>query len=264
VRPSTIVNSQQHNRTTDTIATIRVEIHIRLPHSPKTIIVLFLLLSTTHPYKPESMNHYATLNLSFPAPHTPADIKRAYQAALLANHPDKSEVRPLFTFVPSTVDQIRAAYAVLSDPALRAAHDLELALSSLPKAGGPTRDDIAAAEEVDLDALPFDCGRRCWLRRCRCGAVARLDELDLDAADSNGEAAVLVPCEGCSLWARVVFAVDDGVDWEGVAVDDADVELDESMVDDADDEADEDEDDDDDSDDEEDDDGDCKGYTTLI
>ena len=65
---------------------------------------------------------------------------------------------------------------------------------------------------------------------------------------------MLVPCEGCSLWARVVFAVDDGIDWEGVAVDDASVELDEGIADDADDEAEE-EDDDDDSDDDEDDDG---------
>jgi curved DNA-binding protein CbpA len=196
---------------------------------------------------PAKMNHYATLNLAFPAAHSPADIKRAYRAALLSNHPDKAlgptPAVGLFNFVTPSVDDIRTAYAVLSDPRLRAAHDLELALrASKPPPAGPTEAEAAAADEVSLVGLPFDVDGGGWLLRCRgCGAVAVLDELEMDEADYVGQAALMVPCESCSRWAKVLVTGFDGVDWDGLAAgadglaDDGEAGEDEDMAEDADD-----------------------------
>lgn len=51
-----------------------------------------------------------------------------------------------------------------------------------------------------------------WTRPCRCGAEKgfRILESELESAEARGEREVLVGCEGCSLWVRVGFDVEEG------------------------------------------------------
>lgn len=50
-----------------------------------------------------------------------------------------------------------------------------------------------------------------WVRGCRCGAGKgfRILEYELERASRRGEKEVLVGCEGCSLWVRVGFDVEE-------------------------------------------------------
>ena len=49
-------------------------------------------------------------------------------------------------------------------------------------------------------------------RACRCGADKgfMILEEELEDAEGRGEKEVLVGCEGCSLWVRVGFDVEEG------------------------------------------------------
>jgi diphthamide biosynthesis protein 4 len=51
-----------------------------------------------------------------------------------------------------------------------------------------------------------------WTRACRCGDDKgfRILEEELGDAEARGEKEVLVGCEGCSLWVRVGFEVEEG------------------------------------------------------
>lgn len=51
-----------------------------------------------------------------------------------------------------------------------------------------------------------------WTRKCRCGDEQgfRILERELEEAERRGEREVLVGCEGCSLWVRVGFDVEEG------------------------------------------------------
>lgn len=55
-------------------------------------------------------------------------------------------------------------------------------------------------------------GEMQWTRSCRCGAEQgfRILESELEEAEGRGESEVLVGCEGCSLWVRVGFDVEEG------------------------------------------------------
>ncbi|CAO2648940.1 Nn.00g098890.m01.CDS01 [Neocucurbitaria sp. VM-36] len=55
-------------------------------------------------------------------------------------------------------------------------------------------------------------GKMEWTRPCRCGAEKgfRILEEELEDAEGRGEKEVLVGCEGCSLWVRVGFDVEEG------------------------------------------------------
>lgn len=55
-------------------------------------------------------------------------------------------------------------------------------------------------------------GKMEWARPCRCGAEKgfRILEEELEDAEGRGEKEVLVGCEGCSLWVRVGFDVEEG------------------------------------------------------
>ena len=50
-----------------------------------------------------------------------------------------------------------------------------------------------------------------WTRACRCGADKgfRIRETELEDAAARGDTEVLVGCEGCSLWVRVGFEVEE-------------------------------------------------------
>ncbi|PGG96071.1 hypothetical protein GX51_08001 [Blastomyces parvus] len=130
-----------------------------------------------------------------------------------------------------TIDQITTAYKVLSDPVARAEYDRSLRLLGINgnKHGYGHGDDEGTSfrtgmEVFDLDDMqmaggafgsdsgtnPSDNGSGgTWYHSCRCGEergfVVLEEELEREA--ERGE--VVVGCRGCSLWAKVVFAVDE-------------------------------------------------------
>jgi diphthamide biosynthesis protein 4 len=75
-----------------------------------------------------------------------------------------------------------------------------------PSTSGSTGREGEVEVEGDGD------GQMEWTRSCRCGAEKgfRILEEELEDAEKRGEKEVLVGCEGCSLWVRVGFEVEEG------------------------------------------------------
>jgi diphthamide biosynthesis protein 4 len=155
-------------------------------------------------------------------------LKNAYHKALLKHHPDKYSPSP--TPTPGgresnvyTIDDVTNAYKVLSDPVLRAEFDRDLILQrkSFHQAAGNSDDvsfhtgleiiDLEDMNEQDDDAT----GSLNWYRGCRCGDAKGfiVTEDELEAEAQHGE--ILVGCRGCSLWIKVLFAVEDDRQEEG-------------------------------------------------
>jgi len=165
---------------------------------------------TAHPIPSNTMNHYETLGLataSSTSSVTPQDIKRAYHAALLKHHPDKGPISP---HAPS-VDAIKAAYAILSNPSSRKSYDAILATRSNSTFSSDAGLFRTGEEKVDLDDLTWDEKDGSWYRSCRCGEVHGfvVTEDVLAHEHDQGGREVLVGCVGCSLWLRVSFGVVD-------------------------------------------------------
>lgn len=195
-----------------------------------------------------SHSHYEILSLPFtgtPTSPSKQQLKLAYHKALLKHHPDKASSvtsdsalqsqsqsqsqsqqsqhpntslsSPRSASAPSyTIDQITTAYKTLSDPQLRAEYDRGLRLDR-EKAVGHGQGKNGAVfhtglEVVDLEDLGCDEeGQKVvWYRGCRCGDdrgfLVTEDELEREA--EHGE--IVVGCRGCSLWMKVLFAVDEG------------------------------------------------------
>ena len=159
-------------------------------------------------------NHYVVLALpSHPSKTkdiTDQDIRLAYRRALLLHHPDKS--RPSLTSPLTsqhTIDAITLAYKTLIDPRTRSEHDRSLLTSSSSSAAPrvPSQPSHPGLETVDLGDMGYDEKAQMWYRGCRCGKdgayVITEEELELNA--EYGE--TITPCQGCSLWLRVTFAV---------------------------------------------------------
>jgi len=189
-----------------------------------------------------------------------ADFRRGYKIALLAAHPDKqtsatADAEKKMTRGEKggegggyTVDDVKEAYAILTDPKSRADYDSWLlhnrdtlgSSRSSHTASLPSSDFILGLELVDLsdfdvvDPVSDTCTgvvdsakgsnvqgggegteeeQMQWTRPCRCGAEAgfRILEQELEEAEERGEMEVLVGCQGCSLWVRVGFEVEVGV-----------------------------------------------------
>lgn len=176
-------------------------------------------------------DHYTILNLPFTSSValTKQQLKLAYHRALLRHHPDKAQVpntkeadhltldrrdrenQPTYTY---TIDEITTAYKTLSDPSSRAEYDRALRLD---RAKTVEREKTGAVfhtglEVVDLEDLVEDethTGEMVWYRGCRCGDEKgfMVTEGDLEREVEHGE--VVVGCRGCSLWMKVLFAVED-------------------------------------------------------
>lgn len=182
------------------------------------------------------MNHYTTLSLPSPFAHKLSDnhkpsnseeIKQAYRRALLTHHPDKSNVinspEDSSAGKPS-VDAIKLAYTILSDPKTRAEYDRDLFLQQKSAAdvidSAPSTDrrrDFRTGEElVDLDEMAYDETAGLWYRACRCGEQRgyTATEAQLEEEERKGGREVVVGCCGCSLWLRVAFDVTDDNDNE--------------------------------------------------
>ena len=171
---------------------------------------------------PSTQNHYEVLALppasaSNPAP-TLSAIRTAYHRALLVHHPDKSPHRalPCTASRPKyTVDQISQAYRILGDPKSRSSFDQKLRLhpQSFTVGTDNTRSVsglTANSEIVDLDDLVYDDEQRLWYRGCRCGQKRGFIVTENHLESHSGEGEALVGCTGCSLWIKVLFAVEGG------------------------------------------------------
>ncbi|MFL6592371.1 MAG: J domain-containing protein [Luteimonas sp.] len=73
-------------------------------------------------------NHYATLNVAMDAPD--AVVRAAYRVLAARYHPDRREGAGA-----ARMQQVNAAYDVLSDPRRRAEHDAELHRQRCRRAG---------------------------------------------------------------------------------------------------------------------------------
>lgn len=186
-------------------------------------------------------DYYQILDIPF-CPSSAAlskqQIKLAYHKALLKHHPDKAgvvtqnaeikgsvtrdgissqwgdEVAGARTY---TIDEITTAYKTLCDPVLRAEYDRTLRLDRLKVVEREKTGDVfhTGLEIVDLEDLAYDedCedggSGTCWYRGCRCGDERgfMVKEEDLEREADHGE--IVVGCRGCSLWLKVLFAVED-------------------------------------------------------
>ncbi|EQC33270.1 hypothetical protein SDRG_09252 [Saprolegnia diclina VS20] len=122
-----------------------------------------------------------------------AEIKQAYHAAILMSHPDKQKAAEDVSSLD--FQQVHAAYQTLRSAETRRAYDLSLQEAKL-------RDEKRISDEVDLDDMTFDEESGCYAHACRCGEhyFISIDELE-DGTD-------VVPCDGCSLNIRVLYAME--------------------------------------------------------
>lgn len=174
-------------------------------------------------------DHYTILNLPFTdSPNSilsKQKIKLAYHKALLKHHPDKvGEASDLQqtqwatkdnTARTYTIDEITTAYRTLSDSRARAEYDRALRLDRAKTAEREKTGDVfhTGLEIVDLEDLACDESNEdavCWYRGCRCGDDRgfTVTEDDLEREAEHGE--IVIGCRGCSLWLKILFAVDDG------------------------------------------------------
>ncbi|KAH7401828.1 diphthamide biosynthesis protein 4 [Phaeosphaeria sp. MPI-PUGE-AT-0046c] len=197
-------------------------------------------------------DYYATLNLSASSSdeHTSQDLRRAYKLSLLAAHPDKNSNSTSPQQQQHTIDQIKEAYAVLSDERNKAEYDnyLRLHPELIGQNSGPAGREIekeflmglevldlsdfdvldpgftfsnptptqagGSEEEMEVEVEIERNGQMEWTRACRCGdekGYVILEE-ELEDAENRGESEVLVGCGGCSLWVRVGFGVEEDED----------------------------------------------------
>ena len=120
-----------------------------------------------------------------------------------------------------TIDEITTAYRTLTSPHLRAEYDRSLRLDRLKNAAahGGKADGVefrTGLEVADLEDMSFEergdgdgDDDSFWYRECRCGDKRGflITEHDLEKEMDHGE--IVVGCRGCSLWMKVLFAVED-------------------------------------------------------
>jgi diphthamide biosynthesis protein 4 len=164
--------------------------------------------------------HYEVLHIQDDAELTSESVKQAYHRALLLYHPDKLQQSNTTTAAPKTaprpagnptIDQIVAAYAVLSDPEQRKSYNAAL------KTSHGHNVSHQGIDTFDLDDMQYSevNGRAFWQRGCRCDSKEGyiVTEYDLEKADKeqtaqqDGFQELLVQCRGCSLIVRITFAV---------------------------------------------------------
>lgn len=112
-------------------------------------------------------NHYAVLNVAMDAPD--AVVRAAYRVLAAQFHPDRHAADPAML---QCMQQVNAAYRVLSDPRLRAAHDAELRHARRRRANdardAATTHHAASRELADApaDAVRMQVDALAWRRAC--------------------------------------------------------------------------------------------------
>lgn len=162
------------------------------------------------------------------------DIKVAYRRALLIHHPDKIKITPsapstnqsqvhtnhTYTSISTsasdptltthyTIDEIVTAYNVLLDPVQRTEYDHALIRQDkdagvVPEPGAGSHMGV---EVFDLEDLDYNQEDDTWTRPCRCGDLRGYLLTDTDLERESQHAEIYVGCRGCSLFIKVLFAV---------------------------------------------------------
>ncbi|KIW94711.1 uncharacterized protein Z519_04688 [Cladophialophora bantiana CBS 173.52] len=152
------------------------------------------------------------------------DVKAAYRRALLIHHPDKAPATTKDASLKSlrnngastpipvySIDDIVVAYEVLSDPAKRAEYDrtLDRGVNFDWKGKSDEKGTHIGVEVYDLEDLKYDEFQTIWSKSCRCGDEQGyiVTESDLEKEAQQGE--VYVGCRGCSLFIKVLFALEE-------------------------------------------------------
>lgn len=188
----------------------------------------YQILGLEQPSSPSQYtSHTAAREISAP------QLRAKYRAALLAAHPDKNgALRGKWS-----VDDVKEAFFVLGDAERKQKFDAWSRSQKHDRQGDDAHaqgedDFILGLEVLDLsdfeyvegiipDEAPPQDGKLVesvvgeevveWRRACRCGVGGfRITEEELERVDRRGEKEVLVGCEGCSLWVRVAFDVEEG------------------------------------------------------
>lgn len=139
---------------------------------------------------------------------TTVEIKKAYKNSLLESHPDKRIVDS--TANVRSINEIQIAYQILVDDILRKQYDEQLA-ESFKKQGFHNSGE--GLDEFSLDCFEYTIETETFIMRCpRCmapeGFELSEESLDVHAIDNpSGGFFVLVQCNACSLWLKIVFDV---------------------------------------------------------
>lgn len=152
-------------------------------------------------------DHYEVLDLAshqYEAVLSPSLLRHAYKRALLLHHPDKDAGARSGQV---TIDDITQAYKTLSDPEQR--KDYDRTLRKTIGSDSCHRVHHTGLETMDLEDLNYHEDSNVWSRSCRCGVDGGflVAESDLERQAKDGE--LVVGCKGCSLWIRVLFAVEE-------------------------------------------------------
>lgn len=147
-------------------------------------------------------NFYEVLEVSFDA--TQQDIKNAYRHKLLDHHPDKGGNNTI------SIDQIQRAYNVLFNETLRKEYD-ESFKKTMQRQGlciDGSGLDVYSLDEFEVEENDGEC---VWCRscpRCQFPRSMELKEHDLEnygTSDGDDGYVIVVQCQSCSLWIRVVY-----------------------------------------------------------
>jgi diphthamide biosynthesis protein 4 len=146
---------------------------------------------------------YTVLGLDLePTKISPEVLKTAYRQALLEHHPDKSnQPRETVSSRSFTVQQIREAFLILSDPEKKKEHDKRLGVTL-----------VQTGETVDLSELEerenTDSGQLFWTRACRCGDPQGYKVTENDLIENGETEEIAVQCSGCSIWIKVIYSIE--------------------------------------------------------
>eukprot|EP00752_Nemacystus_decipiens_P012235 g10844.t1 len=137
------------------------------------------------------MSKYEVLGVSRSAPFQ--EIKRAYQAAALASHPDKQAnlgTEVLKKQASKRFLLVQEAWETLRDEDLRREYDCRLDLQAR---------NVVVSDEVDVNEMHYDeTDGGSFSHECRCGEAYVVTRGELR------EGFEVVDCAGCSLYIRVV------------------------------------------------------------
>ncbi|CAM9730553.1 unnamed protein product [Ectocarpus fasciculatus] len=121
------------------------------------------------------------------------EVKGAYQAAALANHPDKQAglaTADLKAQASQRFLLIQAAWETLRDEDLRREYDCRLDLQAR---------NVVVSDEVNVDDMRFDeADGGSFSHECRCGEAYVVTQAELS------EGFEVLDCPGCSLYIRVL------------------------------------------------------------
>ncbi|EXJ71058.1 uncharacterized protein A1O5_06051 [Cladophialophora psammophila CBS 110553] len=180
------------------------------------------------PAATQTHTHYDVLHLSCRPEQSrhlsKDDVKAAYRRALLIHHPDKApgttkdaSLKRLRNSGASTpipiysIDDIVVAYEVLSDSAKRAEYDrtLDRGVNFGWKGEGDEKGTHIGVEVYDLEDLKYDEVQTVWSKSCRCGDDQGYIVTDSDLEKEAQQGEVYVGCRGCSLFVKVLFALEE-------------------------------------------------------